>query len=199
MAKQYIFAFFLLATLGVFAYTTIRITRFFLLTKPAFRVKDFGKRFRVMFAVAFGQTRILRKPVMGPLHALVFWGFCVILVGSVEMVIDGLTGSERALKVLGGFYDIIIASGDIFALVIAFAIIIFLARRFFLHIRRFEGIEMKSVSHIDAKIALLMILFLMISLQGMNMAYCGIKILNHETIAGVYPVSMPLLRLFSLS
>jgi len=152
-----------------------------------------------MFAVAFGQTRILRKPFMGPLHALVFWGFCVILVGSVEMVIDGLTGTERVLKVLGGFYDFMMASGDIFAIVIAIAIIIFLARRFFLHIKRFEGIEMKSVSHIDAKIALLMILFLMISLQGMNMAYCGIKILDHETIAGVYPVSRLLLGMITLN
>ena len=193
MAKQYIFAFFLLTTLGVFAYTTRRIVRFFMLTKPAFPVKDFMKRFRVMFTVAFGQTRILRKPLMGPLHALVFWGFCVILVGSVEMIIDGLFGTERALKALGGFYDIIIASGDIFALIIGVAIIIFLSRRIFLHVKRFEGIEMKSVSHIDAKIALLMILFLMISLQGMNLAYCGIQELNHGPIAGVYPVSMYLL------
>jgi heterodisulfide reductase subunit C/nitrate reductase gamma subunit len=199
MAKQYIFAFFLLVTLGVFAYTTNRIVRFFLLTKPAFPVKDFGKRFRVMFTIALGQTRILRKPLMGPLHALVFWGFCVILLGSVEMVIDGLAGTEHVLKGLGGFYDFMMASGDIFALVIAIAIIIFLGRRFFLHIKRFEGIEMKAVSHIDAKIALLMILFLMISLQGMNMAYCGIKTLNHETVTGVYPVSRLLLGLLTLS
>jgi hypothetical protein len=34
---------------------------------------------------------------------------------------------------------------------------------------------MKSISHIDAKIALLLILFLMVSLQGMNIAYLGNK------------------------
>jgi len=189
MIKQYIFAFFLIVTIGIFAYTTTRIVRFFLLTKPAFPVRDLAKRFRVMFGIAFGQTRILRKPLMGPLHALVFWGFCIILLGSVEMVIDGLFETERELKVLGGFYDFMIASGDIFALVIGIAIIIFLGRRLFLHIKRFEGIEMKSISHIDAKIALLLILFLMISLQGMNIAYCGMKTLNHGHVAGVYPVS----------
>src|ERR1035437_9541247 len=167
MVKQYIFAFFLLVTLGIFAYTTNRIVRFFLLTKPAFPVRDFAKRFKVMFTVAFGQTRILRRPLMGPLHALVFWGFCVILLGSTEMIIDGLFGTDHVLQVLGGFYDFIIASGDIFALVIAIAIFIFLGRRLFLHVKRFEGIEMKTISHIDANIALLMILFLMISLQGM--------------------------------
>jgi heterodisulfide reductase subunit C len=199
MIKQSVFLFFLLVTLGVFAYSTNRIVHFFLLTKPAFPVKDFWKRFKVMFEVAFGQTRILRKPFMGPLHALVFWGFCVILFGSIEMVIDGLFGTERVLQVFGGFYDIIIASGDIFALIISIAIIIFLGRRFFLHIKRFEGIEMKEISHIDAKIALLMILFLMVSLQGMNISYCGIKALDHQHIAGIYPVSHLFLRFFPLN
>ena len=189
MIKQLIFAFFLILTLGIFAYTTNRIVRFFLLTKAAFPVRDFANRFKVMLTVAFGQTRILRKPMMGPLHALVFWGFCLILFGSIEMVIDGLFGTERSLQVLGGFYNFLIASGDVFALIIGIAIIIFLGRRFFLHIRRFEGVEMKSVSHIDAKVALLMILFLMISLQGMNIAYVSLKHLNYETALGVYPVS----------
>jgi heterodisulfide reductase subunit C len=197
MIKQIVFAFFLIVTLGIFAYTTNRIVRFFMLTKRAFPVKDIGKRFKVMFAVAFGQTRILRKPMMGPIHALVFWGFCVILVGSIEMVIDGLFGTERFLQSLGGFYNLISASGDIFALIIGISIIIFLGRRFFLHIKRFEGVEMKSISHIDAKAALTMILFLMISLQGMNIAYLGMKNLSHESVAGVYPVSRLLSGLFT--
>jgi heterodisulfide reductase subunit C len=66
-------------------------------------------------------------------------------------------------------------------------------------VKRFEGIEMKVISHIDAKISLLMIFFLMISLQGMNMAYCGIKTLNHENIVGIYPVSRLLLGMFTLT
>ena len=198
MVKQYIFAFFLLATLGVFAYTTRRIAGFFSQTRPAFPVRDILKRFKVMFAVAFGQTRILRKPFTGPMHALVFWGFCVILLGSVEMIIDGLFGSERALKALGGIYDVIIASGDIFALIIGIAIVIFLGRRLFLHIHRFEGIEMKPISHSDANISLTMILYLMITLLGMNMAYCGVKELTHEAVSGMYPVSMLLLGIFPL-
>ena len=197
MVKQYVFAFFLLVTLAAFAYTTNRIVRFFLITRKAFPVKDFLKRFKIMFTVAFGQTRILRKPFIGPLHALVFWGFCVILFGSIEMVIDGLFGTERVLKGLDGFYNFIIGSGDIFALIVGLAIILFLGRRFFLHIKRFEGIEMKSISHIDAKIALLLILFLMVSLQGMNIAYLGIKTIHNEPVAGVYPVSKIFLGFFA--
>ena len=71
MTKQIVFAITLLLTLGVFTYTTVRIIRFFMLTRPAFAVKDFGKRIMVTLNVAFGQTKIFRRPVIGFLHALV--------------------------------------------------------------------------------------------------------------------------------
>lgn len=189
MTKQIIFAITLLITLGVFTYTTLRIISFFKLTRPAFPVRDFGQRFGVMMNVAFGQTKIFRKPVIGFFHALVFWGFCVIIFGSLEMVIDGLTGTERVLKSLGPVYDVIMASGDIFALLVAICIIIFLSRRIFFHIRRFEGIEMKKMTHIDANIALSIILLLMVSLLAMNTGYVRFKMLAGESISGVYPVS----------
>jgi heterodisulfide reductase subunit C len=195
MTKQIIFTVALLVTLGVFAFTVRRIVSFFRFTRSAFPVRDFGKRFRVMMNVAFGQTKIFRKPVLGFLHALVFWGFCIIIFGSVEMVIDGLSGTERVLKFLGPFYDILIASGDLFAFIIAISIIVFLSRRLFFHIKRFEGIEMKKRSHRDANISLSMILLLMVSLLAMNMGYIGYHELTEGSVDGIYPVGRMLLNL----
>jgi heterodisulfide reductase subunit C len=189
MTKQIIFSLTLLITIGVFAYTVNRIVSFFKFTRPAFPVKDYGKRFRVVLSVAFGQTKIFRKPVIGFFHALVFWGFCVIIFGSIEMVTDGLSGSDRALQFLGPVYNIIMASGDIFALLVAISILIFLSRRLFFHIKRFEGIEMKKSTHIDANIALSIILVLMISLLAMNTGYVKSKLITGEAIIGLYPVS----------
>jgi heterodisulfide reductase subunit C len=189
MTKQIIFSLTLLITIGAFLYTINRIVSFFKFTRPAFPVKDFGKRFRIMLSVAFGQTKIFRKPVIGFFHALVFWGFCVIIFGSIEMVTDGLSGSDRALQFLGPVYNIIMASGDIFALLVAISIIIFLSRRLFFHIKRFEGIEMKKSTHIDANIALSIILVLMISLLAMNTGYVKSKSITGEAIIGLYPVS----------
>lgn len=189
MYKQIIFSVVLIITLGVFSYTTLRLIRFFKLTKPAFRVKDTRKRLAVTMKVAIGQSKIFRLPVIGFFHALVFWGFCVILLGSIEMIIDGLAGTERIFKSLGIIYDIIIASGDVFALLVAVSILIFLARRLFFHINRFEGAEMKKASHIDASIALTMILLLMLSLLGMNAAWYAYNIKTGHAVAGVFPVS----------
>lgn len=196
MVKHLIFTVTLLITIAVFGYTVNRLIKFFRFTRPAFPVRDFGKRFYLMIRVAFGQTKIFRRPVIGFLHALVFWGFCVILVGSIEMVIDGVVGTERSLSFLGPVYDFIIASGDIFALLVGISILIFLVRRIFGHIRRFEGIEMKKKSHIDANISLSLILLLMISLLAMNTGYVGNMMLNGEEMAGAYPVSRILTRFF---
>jgi heterodisulfide reductase subunit C/nitrate reductase gamma subunit len=189
MIKQIVFALTLLITIGAFSYTISRIIRFFRFTRPAFPVRDFGKRIKIMLTVAFGQTKIFRRPVIGLFHALVFWGFCIIIFGSIEMVIDGLSGTERVLKFLGPVYKLIMASGDIFALLVAISIIIFLSRRIFFHIKRFEGIEMKKISHIDANIALSIILLLMISLLSMNTGYIEYKALAGESAVGLFPVS----------
>lgn len=197
MIKEILFAVALLITLGVFAYTAGKLVKLFKLTNPAFPVRDIGKRIVLTLRVAFGQTKILRRPGVGLMHALVWWGFLIILIGSIEMVIDGLAGTERVLGFLGVVYDVIFASGDIFALLIAILIGAFLFRRLFMHIRRFSGVEMKHKWHVDANIALSLILFLMITLLGMNTFYVlETKFSGHE-MTGVYPVSEILAGWFS--
>jgi Fe-S oxidoreductase len=197
MTRQIIFAAALLLTTAVFFYTVVRLIKFFSFTRHAYPVKDFGKRFRLMMGVAFGQSKIFRKPVTGFLHALVFWGFCMIIFGSIEMVIDGLAGTERILQFLGPFYNFMIASGDIFAILVAVSILIFLSRRLFFHIKRFEGVEMKRKSHLDANIALTLILFLMISLLTMNTGYVGYKTSQVSELFGLFPVSRIVSGIFS--
>lgn len=189
MIKQIVFAVALLVTLGVFTYTILKLIALFKLTRPAFPIKDIGKRISVTIKVAFGQTKILRRPVIGFMHALVWWGFLVILVGSIEMVIDGLAGTERVLGFLGIVYDIIFGFGDVFAFIIAVLIIAFLFRRIAMNVKRFSGVEMKHKSHVDANIALSLILFLMITLLGMNTFYIlDVQNAGHQ-VTGVYPIS----------
>ncbi len=188
--KQILFSISLVATFGVLAYTIRRLMLYFKLTKPAFPITEIGKRIGITLRVAIFQSKILRRPVLGFIHALVFWGFLVILFGTIEMVFDGITGTERVLSLLGWFYNFISASGDIFALIVAIAIIVFLFRRIFMNVRRFSGIEMKHTSHLDANIALTMILFLMISLLGMNAAYVKIVQAHAAVQHGLYPVSI---------
>jgi heterodisulfide reductase subunit C len=185
MLKQIIFIITLLITLGLFSYTLTKLIALFKLCKP-FPIKDFGKRFIMMLKVALGQSKIFRKPVLGLMHALVFWGFCVISVGSLEMVLDGISGSDRSLAFLSVLYDFIMASGDIFAAIVLIMIVMFIGRRALLNVKRFTGIEMTHKNHVDAYIALTMILLLMVSLLGMNTFYVS---LHTDEMVGYYPVS----------
>ncbi len=185
MTKTIIFSAILLLTIVLFLYSMRRIFGILPLLRP-FQVSDHLKRLGVMMQVAFGQSRIFRRPGIGLAHALVFWGFLVITIGSIEMVVDGLSGRERVFSALGRLYALIVFSGDIFSLVVAAGILIFMARRWFMRIGRFYGLEMKPVSKIDAGFALMMIFLLMVSLIGTNALYVA---MHPGVFSGVFPVS----------
>lgn len=189
MTKQIIFILILLITLGVFFYTIRKLYSYFKITKP-YPVSDFGSRFKLMFTVAIAQTKIFRFPIIGFIHAMVFWGFLLITVGSMEMVLDGILGKERVLSSLGFVYDALVGLGDFFAWFILFAILTFLFRRIFIRVERFYGEEMKPISKLDANAALTIILLLMVSLIGVNLFYQAVYF---QEIEGWYPLSALLL------
>ncbi|PKP51323.1 MAG: Fe-S oxidoreductase [Bacteroidetes bacterium HGW-Bacteroidetes-1] len=195
MAKQILFALALLITLAAFGWTLRRLFFNFKFTKKL-PLDKIPERIKVTLEVAFGQTKIFRHPVMGLLHALVFWGFMVILFGSIELAVDGLFGTERVFGILGPVYDFLIASGDVFAAIIFLSILVFLFRRLFLKVKRFYGIEMKPVSKADANLALSFILLLMVSLLGMNTFYLLEMQSHNEAVVGIYPVSHQLSMVF---
>jgi heterodisulfide reductase subunit C/nitrate reductase gamma subunit len=167
MVKQIVFILSIVAAFGLLIYTFSKVYALFRLTKK-FPQKNYGKRLILMFKVALFQAKIFRKPFTGIMHALVFWGFCVVLFGSIEMMIDGVTGLEKSLSFLGVIYKALIAFGDVFAWLVLLAICVFFVRRLFIHVKRFTGIEMKHKSHQDAAFALSLILILMVTLIGMN-------------------------------
>jgi len=191
MIKQTLFTVVLLCTLGVFTWSVFRLRAFFKLTKPAYPIKNISARLTRTLNVAFGQRKIFRKPVIGLMHALVFWGFLVITIGSIEMVFDGLTGSDRSFAFLGRFYDVLMASGDVFAFIILIFIVLFIIRRKYMNISRFKGVEIGPKANLDAQLSLYFIGFLMLSLLAFNLGYLS----NHsDHVLGVYPVSSQIIQ-----
>lgn len=196
MLKQIVFLIVVLITLGVFTYSSLKYFKYFKFTKKK-SIGEFGKRFWTTILVALFQDKILRRPVIGFMHALVWWGFILILFGSIEMILDGLLGTERILVFLGPVYDFIMAAGDVSAFIIALLIIAFLFRRIFMHIKRFYGPEMKPVSKMDANLALTIIFILMITLLGMNTYYILWCASTGEMVHGSYPISNIIAGFFS--
>ena len=194
MQGSILFSCILFFALSLFSFNLWKIVRNIRLGKSKNRFNQPLKRTIILLKVAFGQTKLFDRPVSGILHALVYWGFLVITIGTLEMMVDGVFGFERLFGALGSFYNLVTASGDVMAVLVLVSCFIFMFRRLFMKIKRFSGKEMKKSSSIDAIVALVIIVFLMISLLTMNIGYIG---LHPENYFGSFPVSNFLLPYFA--
>ena len=192
--ENFIFSFILIFALSLFSFNLWKIVRNIRLGKSKNRFDQPLKRTKILLKIAFGQTKLFARPFSGILHALVYWGFLVITIGTLEMMVDGIFGFERFFGALGSFYNLVTASGDVMAVLVLVSCLIFMFRRIFMKIKRFSGKEMKKSSSIDAIVALVIIVFLMISLLTMNIGYIGI---HPQDYYGFFPVSNFLLSYFA--
>jgi ferredoxin len=198
--------FFLLLTAGVGYFTkNIRtVIRNIKLGIPV-AINDHKKeRYGNVARIALGQSKLLKRPISGALHAIVYLGFIIINIEVLEIIIDGLLGTHRIFAFLGGFYDFLIGTFEILALLVLVSVILFWTRRNVLKIKRFLSPEMKGWPKQDGNIILyfevvLMGLFLIMNssdyaLQQMGAAklISGSLVdpdLAHYIKAGSYPVS----------
>ncbi len=129
---------------------------------------SFGERFGTMFRVALGQSKMVKRPVAGFLHILVYVGFVIINLEVLEIVIDGITGSHRVFAKVGEPYMYLIGSFEWLALAVLVSCLLFLIRRNVLRIKRFHSNEMTSWPKSDANIILIVEILLMSAFLIMN-------------------------------
>jgi heterodisulfide reductase subunit C len=153
-----------------------------------------------MLRIAFGQSKMIDKPVVGLLHIVVYVGFLVINIELLEIVVDGVLGTHRVFApLLGSFYNFLIAFFEIFALLVIVSVIVFWIRRNMLSIKRFLSLEMKGWPKNDANIILYVEVVLMVLFLTMNGADLWIQQNSPELnyiSAGSFPISQYLLPLF---
>ena len=66
-----------------------------------------------MLRIAFGQSKMIDKPIVGLLHVVVYVGFLVINIELLEIIVDGALGTHRVFaSFLGSFYSCGIRVGD---------------------------------------------------------------------------------------
>ena len=96
------------------------------------------QRFKNMTLLAFGQSKMIDKPISGILHLIVYFGFIIINIELLEIVFDGLFGTHRAFApYMGSFYDFLIASFEVLAFLVVISVVIFWTRRNIIKIKRF--------------------------------------------------------------
>jgi ferredoxin len=151
-----------------------------------------------MLRVAFGQTKMFRRPVPAVMHFLIYAGFLIINIEVLEIIIDGVFGTHRVFSApLGGLYNLIIASFEWLAIGVLLACVIFLMRRNILRVRRFFGVEMTAWPRSDANYILIIEIILMTAFLTMNGADHKLQQIGVDGYipAGVFPISSFLINL----
>jgi len=155
-----VFAVILVVALGFFARSAKRLNRWLNIGRDEVRTDHLDQRTKNFLLIGIGQSKILRDPVGGMMHALVFWGFCVLGIGTLEIMIQGLYTPFTWDVILPRFlYLPYVVSQEIFAVFVLIPVAYLLYRRLVIKPKRFA-----EVSGADAVFILSMIATLMITL-----------------------------------
>ena len=199
---QILFVIALVAGIGFFARNIKRVIRNVKLGKEVDRSDKPGERFAKMARVAMGQSKMVKRPIAGLLHIIVYVGFIIINIEVLEIIIDGIFGTHRIFSFLGGFYDVLIFSFEILAFLVFVGVVLFWIRRNTINIKRFLSRELKGWPKNDANYILYFEMVLMILFITMNAADYQLQLngadhyASEAGIMGSFPVSQYLLPLF---
>ena len=187
-----IFGVLLLLSISLFVINCKKILRNIKIGKDIDRFNNKKVRFYKMLRLAFGQTKMLNKPVVGLLHLIVYIAFILINIELIEIIIDGLTGSHRVFgPYLGVFYDFLIGFFEILAFLVIISVIIFLIRRNLMKISRFISNDLSGWPKSDGNYILyieLVLMFLFLNMNATDQVLQNANYLNYGSY-GSFPIS----------
>ncbi|MEJ5304348.1 MAG: (Fe-S)-binding protein [Ignavibacteria bacterium] len=162
--KALIFAITLIIAFGIFIHSVRKLYKSLLLGKPENRFDRILERLKNVFVVALGQSKLLREPVAGLMHAFIFWGFCVLLIVVIESIIQGFVPSF-SFNFLKGIYTLITFTQDLFGVLVLVGVLIAVLRRFVFKIKRLHS---EKDGNLDAAFILTLITIVIVSMFGQN-------------------------------
>ena len=196
-----IFSILLIVSVGIFIKNIKKLVTVIKLGKRVDRSDNPKKRFFNMARVALGQSKMVTKPISGFLHVIVYIGFIIINIELLEILIDGVTGSHRFFSKYFNiyFYNFLIATFEILALLVLVSVVLFWTRRNIFKIKRFLSNEMKGWPKFDADNILYFEVVLMLLFLSMNATDLILQERNFEGYykAGSFPVSSFMIPLFN--
>lgn len=181
-----LFAILLLIGIGFFAKNIKKLSRNIKLGQDLDRTDNPSARWKNMALIALGQSKMVRKPVAGFLHIIVYAGFIIINLEVLEIIIDGLFGTHRIFSFLGGFYSFLIGSFEVLAVLVLFAVVVFWIRRNVIRLKRFASSDLKGAPKKDADTILYFEIVLMSLFLIMNATDLHFQMMNSGNIISQY-------------
>ena len=165
-----LFAIILILGIGYFAKNVKKLIRNIKLGHDVDASDNTSERWKNMINIALGQSKMVRRPVSGFLHLIVYVGFIIINIEVLEIIIDGLFGTHRiGLSVLPtSVYGFLIGTFEVLACLVFVSVIIFWVRRNIIKVARFWKSEMTSWPKNDGNFILYFEMVLMMLFLIMN-------------------------------
>ena len=196
-----IFAIILVLGFGFFTINIRKIIRNIKLGQDINRSDNPKSRWKNMAMIALGQSKMVKRPIAGVLHVIVYIGFVIINIELLEIIIDGLFGTHRVFSFLGTFYNILIGSFEILAFLVLVAVLVFYARRNSIKLKRFVHSDLKGWPKSDANYILYFEIVLMSLFLLMNAADLHLQNITggfgHYSQVGSFPISQFIAPLFN--
>ena len=176
---------------GFFIYNLRKLIRNIRLGKLEDTSGNRKERLKNMLWLALGQRKMLVRPIVGVLHIIVYAGFLIINIELLEIITDGIIGTHRIFASLGAFYNFLIASFEVLALLVIVAVTVFWIRRNVLKPTRFRKEEIRGWAKKDASNILYAEMVMMSLFLLMNAADGQLQALHVPLYvqAGSFPVS----------
>jgi Fe-S oxidoreductase len=91
---------------------------------------DFGKRVQTALVNVLGQKAVLQNPGIGIAHTLIFWGFIIISIGTVEQFVMTMYSGASFEFIGETLYHAFVFSQDLFTALVLLGVIFAAYRRF---------------------------------------------------------------------
>ena len=181
-----LFAIILIIGVGYFAKNIKKLIRNIKLGQDIDVSGNKSQRWKNMAMIALGQSKMVRRPIAGILHVIVYVGFIVINIEVLEIIIDGLVGTHRIFSSIGSLYGVLIGVFEILAVLVLVSVIVFWIRRMIIRIPRFWNKEMTKWPKNDALNILYFEMVLMSLFLIMNATDIHFQELNIGNIVSQY-------------
>ncbi|MBI2416321.1 MAG: (Fe-S)-binding protein [Ignavibacteriales bacterium] len=144
-----------------------RIISYIKLGKPENRFDNIRERIQNVVSIAFGQSKLLREPVAGTIHFLIFWGFILFGIAVTESLVQGVF-RKFTFAFTGPFYLLITGVQDILGILVLLSILFSLYRRF---VQKVPRLQVEGKGKYDAALVLFMISLVVLSMFGQNISH----------------------------
>src|SRR6266851_5782678 len=123
------------AGVGIFATRAGELVALLLKARPEDRTDRIEDRIGEFFKVVLGQSGVLRDPLPGIAHFFTFWGFIIIQIGLLDLMIRAF-GFE--IPFIGGNPGFV-ATLDVFIIFVVVSLIFFTIRRAVFHPKQLQS------------------------------------------------------------